>query len=278
MKLSEETKKKISVALKQRYKKNKQLGIVKKLSDEHKKIISETQKGKKLSKKHRKIISEIQTGRFVSKETRRRMSEANKGIKNSMYGKTHSLKARNKMSESRKGRKHTEETKKKMSETRKLYWKQDDYRNKMNEIMTSVEYRKKHSEIAYEFWKTKEYQINYSISRDVKPNKPEIKLQELLDKLFSNEYKYVGDFEFWIGARNPDFMNINGQKKLIELFGDYWHSEKVTGILKEKHEQERKNHFKKYGFDTLVVWERELKNINKLRDKLLEFNRKETNE
>lgn len=88
----------------------------------------------------------------------------------------------------------------------------------------------------------------------------------------SAEYKYVGDFDIVIGGKCPDFININGQKKLIELFGDYWHSMKKTGISKEKHETERREHFKKYGFDTLVVWESELKNKEAVKNKIVEFN------
>jgi hypothetical protein len=42
-------------------------------------------------------------------------------------------------------------------------------------------------------------------------------------------------------------MNVNGQKKLIELFGNYWHE--------EGEEISRVSHFGQYGFKTLVIWE-----------------------
>lgn len=58
-------------------------------------------------------------------------------------------------------------------------------------------------------------------------------------------------------------MNVNGQKKLIELYGNYWH--------KNENPNNRIKHFKKYGFDTLVIWEKELKDINRLNKKLEVF-------
>lgn len=72
-----------------------------------------------------------------------------------------------------------------------------------------------------------------------------------MNRLFPNEYRFVGDGSFWIGGKNPDFINVNGQKKIIEMFGDYWHSREVTGTSKRSHLQERIKHFAKYGFKDL---------------------------
>lgn len=105
-----------------------------------------------------------------------------------------------------------------------------------------------------------------------KPNKPEKFLTKLLQKLFPNQWKYVGDFKFWIDGANPDFININGQKKIIELFGNYWHSEEVTNTPVKLHMQKRRDHFAKYGFQTLIIWERELDNKSKLEKRLFQFN------
>jgi G:T-mismatch repair DNA endonuclease (very short patch repair protein) len=75
---------------------------------------------------------------------------------------------------------------------------------------------------------------------------------------------YVGDGSLIVGGRCPDFMNKNGKKKVIELFGDFWH--------KNDNPDERIAHFRHFGFDCLVVWEHELKNEEGLRQKILEFN------
>ena len=85
------------------------------LSEEHKRKISEANKGQGLGKKihseesKRKIgeasKGRIYKGRIPSEEHKRKNSEAHKGKLNPMFDKTHS-----------------EETKRKISEVRKLYW------------------------------------------------------------------------------------------------------------------------------------------------------------
>ena len=67
-----------------------------------------------------------------------------------------------------------------------------------------------------------------------------------------------------IDRKIPDFINVNGQKKIIELFGEYWHP------LSD--EPKRKKTFKKFGYKTLVVWGKELSNTQKLTKKILHFN------
>lgn len=103
-------------------------------------------------------------------------------------------------------------------------------------------------------------------------NGQEEKLLEVLKRICPKSYSYVGNGKKWIGGKNPDFINIQGQKKVIELFGDYWHSKKVTGKSKKEHRKERQAHFAKYGYKCLVVWEHELENIDKLKIKLKDFN------
>lgn len=99
----------------------------------------------------------------------------------------------------------------------------------------------------------------------LKPNKKERILNCLLKKLFNNEYKYTGDFKKIIERKSPDFVSESKQK-IIELFGNYWH--------KKCEEKRRINLFKKYGYETIIVWENELENIEKLKKKLVNFNKK----
>ena len=89
--------------------------------------------------------------------------------------------------------------------------------------------------------------------------------------MFPDEYNFVGDFQFFLGGKNPDFMNVNGKKQLIEIFGDYWHSEEKIGKPKDEHVKDRIDHFKQYGFDTLIIWEHELKNKKKLERNIISF-------
>ena len=69
----------------------------KRLSEEHKKKLSEANKGKRLSEEHKKKIGEANKGKQLSEETRNKMSEAAKGKK---FSDEH----RRKLSESQKGK------------------------------------------------------------------------------------------------------------------------------------------------------------------------------
>lgn len=128
----------------------------------------------------------------------------------------------------------------------------------------SEETRKKLSLISIEKWQDPDYQKRQCKAQSIRPNKSETTLLKLLNKLFPNEYKYTGDFSFMINGKNPDFVNINGQKKIIELFGDYWH--------KGQDPQDRIDIFTPFGYKTLVIWENELKKSRlQLRRRLIGF-------
>ena len=88
-------------------------------SEETRKKISESLKGKTLSEEHRKKLSEIKKGlqsgekhpmfgKHHSEEAKKKISESKKNI---------SDETRKKLSEAKKGKKYSEETKKKMSKT-----------------------------------------------------------------------------------------------------------------------------------------------------------------
>lgn len=95
-----------------------------------------------------------------------------------------------------------------------------------------------------------DYLIKQMGARNIQPNKPESVLIDIIER-YGLPFKYVGDGQFILGYKCPDFLNINGKKQLIELFGTYWHS--VFDVAA------RKEHFKQYGFQTLIIWEDELK-------------------
>lgn len=136
-------------------------------------------------------------------------------------------------------------------------------RKKLSESMRKPETRIKTSQASIRNWKNLKFVEKQRISRSIRPNKPETLILNLLNELFPNEWQYTGDFSFMINGKNPDFTNINGQKKLIELFGDYWH--------KGEDPEDRKSIFKEFGYETLVIWEHELKNKEFLKEKILTF-------
>jgi len=103
-------------------------------------------------------------------------------------------------------------------------------------------------------------------------NKPETELLNLLNRLSPNTFKYCGDGTKWINRKNPDFIRVDGKKKqVVELFGDYWHSEEVIGLDKKEHQEQRINIFGDVGHDCLIIWEHELKNKKGMIKKLNKF-------
>ena len=111
-------------------------------------------------------------------------------------------------------------------------------------------------------------------STNKQPNKKELKLNSILQNLFPNEYALnVKANIMTLGGKIPDFVNMNGQKKIIEFYGDYWHSPKrVKKYVRT--ERGRIVYFKKFGWKCLIVWQHELKDPMKLEKKLINFNRK----
>ena len=131
---------------------------------------------------------------------------------------------------------------------------------------------RKHSLHMKRLWQDPDYVAQQIKSRSrVHQNKSEQSIDLLLQNLFPNEYKFVGDGEFILAGKCPDFTNINGQKKIIELFGDYWHGEERTGVPNDQHAQERIDLFVKYGYQTLIIWGHELENKKALITKIKEF-------
>lgn len=101
-----------------------------------------------------------------------------------------------------------------------------------------------------------------------KPTKPERIVSGILERLFYSDWRYVGYGSFVIGGRNPDFRNVAGQNKLIEVFGNYWH--------KPEQGLERIEYFGKYGYKTLVIWEEDLKNnMDEVVKRIIFFNDKD---
>ena len=175
------------------------------------------------TEQHGHNLSIANKGKRRSEDTKRRMKEASQGKNNSMYGKTHNPETRDKISEA------------------------------MHKVYLDNKIRQKISTASKRLWQTPDYIRKQMKSRRVTPNKPELNLDSILQKYFPNEWKYVGNGEVIIGRKCPDFININGRKQIIELFGNYWH----FGLFCEA---EKIYHYKQYGFDCLIIWETEIKN------------------
>lgn len=167
-----------------------------------------------------------------SDETRRKMSESRRGENNSFYGKTHKPEF--------------------------IEWLKENTSAKRPEVREKMRLRKLQLFSDPEFLKKfKENNLNIK-----SPNKLEIKLMNIIESLFPNKYEFVGDFKIWINGKNPDFID-DKNKRIIELFGKHWH-EKTD-------ETDRINHFVKCGYKVLIIWDCELKDLELLKNKIMEF-------
>jgi hypothetical protein len=102
----------------------------------------------------------------------------------------------------------------------------------------------------------------------VGPNKLEALVAEMAPRLM-----FMGDGAHWIRLpllgvyKNPDFILPGPDPehpqrkvaKVVEVFGDFWHSRLFTGKSNFDHEQELIAAFADIGIDCLVLWESEIK-------------------
>ena len=183
----------------------------KKHSTNTKKKMSLTRTGRKYSPQHCQNISNSLAGRIRSKAERLAIGKGRTGCRVSEIGRL-------KISKALTGRK------------------------------MPIGFRIKMKNIALHNWENPVY-VAKVLGR-TSPNKKELILQSILDRHYPNEWKYTGNGRFIIGRMCPDFININGKKQVIELYGIYWH--------RNDNPEDRVRDFRKYGYDCLVVWENEL--------------------
>lgn len=137
-------------------------------SEETKRKIGESQKGKIISEESRRKMSEKQRGKIISQETKEKLSKSMSGKGNPMYGKH-----------------HTEETKKRISEVRK-----EKYRN--GEYVISEETRRKMSES----------------HKGITKGKDSLKGKICITKDFTNKYIYPNELEYYesLGYRRGRYL------------------------------------------------------------------------
>ena len=90
------------------------------------------------------------------------------------------------------------------------------------------------------------------------PTIPEQKIIDIVSKHFP-DFKYNGNGELAVvlGGMIPDFINTNGRKQVIEVFGDYYHG-KICKNWKNS-ELGKRMAYNSLGFRCLVLWEHEIK-------------------
>lgn len=108
-----------------------------------------------------------------------------------------------------------------------------------------------------------------------KKNRLEKQVERLLNINFPNKFKWTGDGRFSINGKIPDFTNCDGQKKIIEVNGIYWHLKKSGLDINEKNKRMREQiecePYKEFGYKTLFLWEDECKIETNLIEKIKVF-------
>jgi G:T-mismatch repair DNA endonuclease (very short patch repair protein) len=217
----------------------------------------------------------------LSEDTKEKIRLTKMGNKNPMFGKP----------SPRRGVKLSKETKLKVSrgKTGTKYNLSEETKQKKREVALrnlpallasdknwdSPERNRKISESKKLQWQDIEWKERVLkkvfASNEIKPNKAEFYMDSLIQTARPTDFIYSGNGEIFIGGKCPDWFNVNGKKQVIELFGNYFHSKLVTGRTKRQEEKQRLDHFAKYGYKTLVIWESELKNPDKLTQKIQNF-------
>jgi len=253
--LSEETKRKISYSNRgkvvNQYTKNKlSLSLSgRTLSDEHKKRIGEGSTkswqnpySKLNSSAFREACSKLMSKQWDTGEFRNFMSAlmiSKRADVNSSY--------------------NTVECRAKRSESMRNRWAD------LGSAFNSAEFREKQRVFAVRMWSTPEIVKKIADGRRLKPNKHEIKVMSILDREFPSEWRYVGDFSLMIGTRNPDFVHST-KKLLIEYNGEFFHNQLYFPNVQSP--EDRTRYFEEFGYNTLIIWQSELNNEDKLVDKI----------
>jgi hypothetical protein len=263
------------------------------------------------SKEHSESSVKSNLGRVVSRETREKISKSCKGkkIRQEVLYKWHlANKGRRATEEQRKaasermkgvdiskfievarianiGRKHTDDWKDRQSQLISESWKDPIIRERRLKAhslaVKTPSFIEKNRQNMINYWanlsqEDKDTYIKRIVTKaNAKPNTIELKLQSIINKVCPNQYEYTGDGKVIINGVCPDFTNINGQKKAIELFGDYFHNpNKYKGKLSwHRTEEGRVQILAEYGYKCLVLWEKEVrKDEDVVVQKLLAFN------
>jgi hypothetical protein len=102
-----------------------------------------------------------------------------------------------------------------------------------------------------------------SILKRLNNGQPTTYEDRLINLISTNNlpYKFVGQGDFWITSEgkhcNPDFVNTNGLKVVIEVFADFYKIRQYGSI--ENYITERRRLFGNFGYSVLFINSKDLK-------------------
>lgn len=242
--VSEETRQKIRLAL-----------IGKPKSEETKEKLSRSHKGLLLGRNHpmfgkhhshgtkekmrfAKLKNPVRywLGKYLLESTKKKMSLSKRGKPSPRKGEHLSEKSKQRLSLAHKGKCLSEKHKKMISESMKKFFLE-------------------HSEHKEKIIR------NVLKSRINSPNKLEYKWIRIFRK-HNLPYRFVGNGEFILGGKCPDFIQTNGKKICVEVRNENI-CKFFDKISPEDYKERRIKHFKQYGWDCIVIFEDNLKRLLK---------------
>jgi len=160
--------------------------------------------------------------------------------------------ARKRVSSQFKNKKLSEEHKRKISENNARYWLGK------KRPSPSIETREKLSKAHKGKIRTKEHIRNNLRRRGMSM------LEKRVNETIKNRslpYKFVGDGKFFIERKNPDFINVNGEKIAVEVYCRRHKNQFRGGCDEWKMDRERI--FAEYGWQIIFIedWQTEDENI-----------------
>jgi len=94
-----------------------------------------------------------------------------------------------------------------------------------------------------------------------RPTSLEKKFMKFIEK-YNLPFSYCGNGSLLIGYKNPDFVECNGKKICIEV------ANRIPYHHPKGYAKRRIEHFAKYGWKCIVIWDEELKNEKLLLEKI----------
>ncbi len=247
---------------------NKGLKGVQKCSEQARKNMSIAGKARIFTEEHKQKIGLAHLGKSLLQEHRNKISLAKKGIPNLKCSATRKkLIVEGKIKIWSKGlTKETDERVNKnainTSKTKKRLFAE-------GKLKVLPETREKLSVASKKNWQNEEYRDTTRKkmfkSLRLRPNKPEQVMIKLIQEN-NLPFNYTGNGKIIMGGFNPDFLSKN-PKHIIEVNGDFWHN------LPENIEKDKRK-LKAYaslGYKTLTIWEHELKEPQKVVEKIRGF-------
>lgn len=214
---------------------------------EHYRKVSEAHKGKKPSQKELEHLRKIglKKGNIPwNKGLRGEEYIKHFGGKHSMLGKKHSEESKRKMSLAHKGVPHP--------------W--NEAQRKKIPIAIKKALKGKKCPWVSERNKRPEFVAKVLKSLQKRPTSIEKRFIDIIQK-HSLPFEYVGNGRRIIGSRCPDFVHSQNPKKVIEVFGTYFHSPEVNKkVHPSRTYSGTTQYYSQHGVDCLIFWDHELEN------------------